>query len=119
MAFAMSSRSSSKPTTKKRLRDSSPPPTSKPGAKLVFDGVVLPYPKNRNAVPTTSSGSYTDAEAYAPSRFGEMGDYMRRKRLKLQVQNEEVASQQDGKPQIFKNIRIYVRGLCLPLTGFN
>lgn len=78
-------------------------------------------PAPTSSLPTLStSTSYTNAEAYAPSRYGEMGDYMRRKRLKLQVQNTEVASQQDGKPQIFKNIRVYVRSqLCSLLWANN
>lgn len=47
---------------------------------------------------------------YAASRYGELGDYMRNKRLKLQAQNQQLVH--DGgtaKPQIFSKLSIYVR----------
>ena len=50
-----------------------------------------------------------DNDIYAASTFGGIGDYMRRKRQKLQIQNQQ--SIQDSpilKPQIFKDISIWV-----------
>jgi DNA repair protein REV1 len=52
---------------------------------------------------------------YGASRFGGFGEYMRRKRAKLQIQNAELeqpSATDDGeKSQIFKGIAIYVSPL--------
>ncbi|CDZ97273.1 Translesion DNA polymerase-REV1 deoxycytidyl transferase [Phaffia rhodozyma] len=56
-----------------------------------------------------------ELKAYAPSRFGEVGDYMKNKRMKLQLQNREIAqTRQDGVPQIFKGLAIYINGYVQP-----
>lgn len=50
-------------------------------------------------------------EIYGPSRFGEFGEYMRRKRAKLQIQNAEIGGV-DGstntETKIFRGLAIYV-----------
>lgn len=42
--------------------------------------------------PDRGTGSYLDSDTYGASRFGGFGEYMRRKRAKLQVQNAEIGS---------------------------
>ncbi|KAI0263775.1 hypothetical protein BC834DRAFT_971141 [Gloeopeniophorella convolvens] len=36
------------------------------------------------------AGSYAESDTYGASRFGEFGEYMRRKRAKLQIQNADM-----------------------------
>src|SRR6267154_631995 len=40
--------------------------------------------------PDRGTSSYLDSETYGSSRFGDFGEYMRRKRAKLQIQNAEM-----------------------------
>jgi len=50
-----------------------------------------------------------DDDTYRASHFGGFGDYMRKKRAKLQIQNTEMAEDSsNGKKQIFKGLAIYV-----------
>jgi DNA repair protein REV1 len=42
--------------------------------------------------PDRGTSSYLDSDTYGASRFGDFGEYMRRKRAKLQVQNAEMGS---------------------------
>jgi DNA repair protein REV1 len=51
-------------------------------------------------------------EEYGESSFGGFGDYMRRKKLKLQNQDEEIRQEIKDEPQIFKGMVIHV----LPLS---
>ena len=48
-----------------------------------------------------------DSDTYAASRFGHFGEYMRRKRAKLQIQNAHWEDQDHCK-QIFRGLAIYV-----------
>lgn len=50
----------------------------------------------------------TDEAIYGASRFGHFGEYMSRKRAKLQIQNAS-----ERKSDIFKGISVYVRLLCV------
>ncbi|KAJ8489159.1 hypothetical protein ONZ45_g13687 [Pleurotus djamor] len=52
-----------------------------------------------------------DMDTYGPSKFGGFGEYMRRKRAKLQIQNNNIDSQSN---QIFKGIAIYINGYTDP-----
>ena len=47
-------------------------------------------------------------EEYGESSFGGFGDYMRRKKLKLQNQDEEIRQEIKDEPQIFKGMVIHV-----------
>jgi len=49
-------------------------------------------------------------DIYGAAHFGDFGEYMRRKRAKLQIQNAEIAKDEtlNEAPQIFKGISIYV-----------
>ncbi|GAA5943146.1 deoxycytidyl transferase [Sporobolomyces koalae] len=72
----------------------------------------LPKPLAR-AVPESlggATGDYRDRPEYLPTGFGEIGQYLRNKRSKLQVQNKALL--EDGKeyPQIFKGLNIYING---------
>ena len=58
---------------------------------------------------------YLGEEIYGAAHFGEFGEYMRRKRAKLQIQNTEL-DEGTGRSHIFKGISIYVRQ-CLRCTG--
>lgn len=60
---------------------------------------VTQDPKPENGNPEDQ-----DLDTYGASRFGEFGEYMRRKRAKLQIQNA-----QETKSNIFEGVAIYVR----------
>jgi DNA repair protein REV1 len=47
-----------------------------------------------------------DDEIYGASHFGQFGQYMRRKRAKLQIQNAILAQTEDS--GIFRSLSIYV-----------
>jgi DNA repair protein REV1 len=55
-------------------------------------------------------------DTYGASRFGGFGEYMSRKRAKLQIQNTELekpsATGDGAKSQIFKGIAVYVSPIC-------
>jgi len=55
-------------------------------------------------------------DIYAASTFGGFGDYMRRKRVKLQIQNAQAVedSESEPKPAIFKGVSIWVNGRTDP-----
>lgn len=60
--------------------------------------------------------SYMNTHTYGASRFGDFGEYMTRKRAKLQVQNAEITNQDEGGDhlgKIFNGLQIYVRNLLL------
>lgn len=56
-----------------------------------------------------------DAIVYGASRFGHFGEYMRRKRAKLQIQNVSMDAEASGeeKSNIFRGISVYVRTCVL------
>ncbi|CAE6474479.1 unnamed protein product [Rhizoctonia solani] len=55
-------------------------------------------------------------DTYHASKFGEFGDYFRRKRAKLQNQNADLGTQDNRPPQssIFKSLAIYITGRTVP-----
>ncbi len=58
---------------------------------------------------TSIANDEVDPDIYGPSKFGGFGEYMARKRRKLQIQNAEMLNSSQGlKPQVFKGIGIYV-----------
>ncbi|KAF8126581.1 hypothetical protein EV363DRAFT_1525686 [Boletus edulis] len=61
-------------------------------------------------------GPEQDESVYGASRFGHFGEYMRRKRAKLQIQNASMDTEGSGeeKSNIFKGISIYVNGWTKP-----
>ncbi|KAJ7084799.1 hypothetical protein B0H15DRAFT_783559, partial [Mycena belliarum] len=64
--------------------------------------------KRRHAEPDP-----VDEATYGASRFGEFGEYMQRKRAKLQIQNSEINTT-IAQSHIFKGIAIYVNGFTTP-----
>ncbi|KAJ1309400.1 hypothetical protein OPQ81_006177 [Rhizoctonia solani] len=56
------------------------------------------------------------SDTYHASKFGELGDYFRRKRAKLQNQNADLITQDNGLSQssIFKSLSIYITGRTVP-----
>lgn len=59
--------------------------------------------------------SYLNSHTYGASRFGEFGEYMTRKRAKLQIQNAEMDVDDEdsgGRSRIFRGLQIYVRLLA-------
>lgn len=55
-----------------------------------------------------------DGEEYGASRFGEFGDYFRRKKLKLQNEDAIMRQAVQGKPQIFKDVVAHVASYTQP-----
>ncbi|KAJ7227303.1 hypothetical protein GGX14DRAFT_629326 [Mycena pura] len=62
--------------------------------------------------PHAASPEPVDEAIYGPSRFGDFGEYMQRKRAKIQIQNSEIVS--TAKTQIFKGVAVYVNGWTAP-----
>lgn len=70
--------------------------------------------------PTGLSSSHLVSDTYGASRFGEFGEYMRRKRAKLQIQNAEIGDSQRGKApgsELFKGLSIHVGTATSDLLG--
>jgi hypothetical protein len=66
---------------------------------------ALPLKRKRSPSPipaTFSSEAEYDPAVYGSTKFGDWGDYMRKKRAKLQVQNSAATT------GIFKGLSIYV-----------
>lgn len=57
------------------------------------------------------TGDYLDSHTYGAATFGGFGEYMARKRAKLQVQNQALTSEPELETisKIFQGIGIYVR----------
>ena len=70
-----------------------------------------------SATDTKRKAQYLEDDGiYGASRFGHFGEYMRRKRAKLQIQNANMDTEAsgEGKSNILKGISVYVR-LCVLL----
>ena len=70
--------------------------------------------------PTGLSSSHLVSDTYGASRLGEFGEYMRRKRAKLQIQNAEIGDSQRGKApgsELFKGLSIHVGTATSDLLG--
>ena len=69
----------------------------------------LPPKRKRSSSPilaTSPSGADYDEAVYGSTKFGNWGDYMRKKRAKLQIQNSAATT------GIFKGLAIHV-GRCI------
>ncbi|WWC89310.1 uncharacterized protein L201_004231 [Kwoniella dendrophila CBS 6074] len=60
--------------------------------------------------------SYLSNPEYAPNKFGDIGDYMRKKEIKVQTQNRDIAlaSAKEGIKQIFNGLSFYINGNTNP-----
>ena len=73
--------------------------------------------KNSDAVRKRIAGhdfTNEEGEEYEASSFGGFGDYMRRKKLKLQNLDADIRAQSSQKPQIFRGIVCHVNGYTQP-----
>lgn len=58
--------------------------------------------------------AYLQGAEYAPNAFGDIGDYMRKKEIKIQTQHAQIASEGTDKPQIFAGLSFYINGNTTP-----
>ncbi|GBE82816.1 DNA repair protein [Sparassis crispa] len=95
------------------------PPCTQPGLKRVRspdtdeDKQSAEFRQGLNDVDPSYTSSYT----YGASRFGEWGEYMSRKRAKLQIQNAEMDVDDGdgaGQSRIFRSLQIYINGWTEP-----
>lgn len=77
-----------------------PPPSTQPSLKRKWEDVEDDQHIKRDHVEVQD-------DTYGATRFGDFGDYMRKKRAKLQIQNSEIG-QEGAKSDIFTGISIYV-----------
>ncbi|KAK8864399.1 hypothetical protein IAR55_001647 [Kwoniella newhampshirensis] len=92
----------------KRPRCTSPDDRSK---------TTLSYLSNRaDPINQDDPHAYLANAEYAPNRFGDIGDYMRKKEIKVQTQNRDIAlaSAASGLPQIFAGQSFYINGNTHP-----
>ncbi|KAJ3520609.1 hypothetical protein NM688_g9139 [Phlebia brevispora] len=63
-----------------------------------------------------SKAGYLASDTYGASHFGAWGEYMSRKRAKLQIQNAEMDEEEPvvQKSRIFKGLQIYINGYTEP-----
>lgn len=58
------------------------------------------------------TSAYLNSNTYGEAHFGDFGEYMHRKRAKLQLQNAEIGTEgdePDAKSRLFSGLEIYVR----------
>jgi len=82
-----------------------PPPPGQPKRKRSLSPEPVPHNHHQITAPD---------DTYGASTFGGFGDYMRRKRAKLQVQNEHMTEDEQSGPKtqgIFHGLAIYVSRL--------
>ncbi len=87
--------------------EESPPPPTQPGLKRRYSDIE-PEPE---AVVQPAPGE----DIYGESHFGQFGEYMRRKRAKLQIQNQALEADAHMNEArgggIFEGLAVYVSGL--------
>ncbi|KAI5987483.1 hypothetical protein EDD15DRAFT_2173399 [Pisolithus albus] len=59
-------------------------------------------------------GLENNTEIYGASHFGEWGEFIQRKRAKLQIQNSSLEGTSDAKSDIFRGLAIYINGWTRP-----
>ncbi|PBK98552.1 DNA repair protein [Armillaria gallica] len=91
-----------------------PPPLTQPCLKRKHDDDSLSDDDEAGG-PSTKTKRHRaeqgDDAIYGPAHFGDFGEYMQRKRAKLQIQNSEFESNNGG---IFKGLAIYINGWTQP-----
>ncbi|KAK0200352.1 hypothetical protein DFS33DRAFT_1387562 [Desarmillaria ectypa] len=94
-----------------------PPPLTQPCLKRKYDDDSLSDidegsgPSTKTSHKKRRRPEQGDDMIYGPSHFGDFGEYMHRKRAKLQIQNSEFESNDGG---IFKGLVIYINGWTQP-----
>lgn len=63
-----------------------------------------------------ATNAYLASAEYAPNKFGDIGDYMRKKEIKVQTQNRDIAiaGADPNLPQIFKDQSFWINGNTHP-----
>lgn len=116
------------PSKRRRTRFSPSPPLAKveldePGMQANEEdersaGTTLSYLPNRtDPFADLEAHSYLAGAEYAPNKFGDIGDYMRKKEIKVQTQNRDIAMADPAAanlPQIFKDLSFYINGNTHP-----
>ncbi|KAG6819804.1 hypothetical protein H0H93_008499 [Arthromyces matolae] len=85
-----------------------PPPASQPSLKRSRLEV---YEERAKLGRSETAGG---EDIYGQSHFGDYGEYMHRKRAKLQIQNAEIEKETSGGNNIFKGLAIYINGYTQP-----
>lgn len=99
-----------------RLRHGVPSsPTSPSGAPDKTVSVSF-LESNIRAGPIDGAQSYLAGDEYRPTAFGDIGDYMRKKDVKVQAQNAQLAlnAEAEGIPKIFTGLSFYINGNTNP-----
>ena len=111
------SKRSRSPTPLIRINDNEEESSSSKRPRKDSPGTALSYLPNRlDRFDEDDPHSYLANPEYAPNRFGDIGDYMRKKEVKVQAQNRDIAiaSAAEGLPQIFKDLSFYINGNTHP-----
>lgn len=104
----------------RQVDDEEPPPLNQRSLKrarspedLDFQDEGTHYHGVLASVADGGEDSYLESHTYGAARFGELGEYMTRKRAKLQLQNAEMDVDEDeaDRSKIFRDLQIYVRPL--------
>ncbi|WVQ82365.1 hypothetical protein IAT38_004493 [Cryptococcus sp. DSM 104549] len=100
----------SPPPKRARRSSGSPDPDSPSRTTLTF----LPNPQSIRS--STDPHAYLAGDEYAPNKFGDIGDYMRKKEIKIQAQNASIAGPSAGTeyPQIFAGMSFHINGNTHP-----
>ncbi|KAG5650978.1 hypothetical protein H0H81_010325 [Sphagnurus paluster] len=86
-----------------------PPPPTQPSLKR---SRLEAYGERQKSIMADRDPENDDI--YGESRFGEIGEYMRRKRAKLQIQNAELESANRSGSTLFNGLSIYINGYTQP-----
>ncbi|OJT06249.1 DNA repair protein REV1 [Trametes pubescens] len=106
-----------------RKIDDEPPPLNQRHLKrarssedLDFQDEGTNYHGVLTSVADGGADAYLESHTYGASRFGEFGEYMSRKRAKLQLQNAEMDVDEDDadRSKIFRGLQIYINGWTEP-----
>ncbi|KAI3613187.1 dna polymerase iv [Moniliophthora roreri] len=90
------------------LDENEPPPSTQPSLKRRFTLV-----EETKETGNSGKGIEEDEAIYGAAHFGNFGEYMRRKRAKLQIQNAGIG-EDETRSKIFQGISIYVNGWTEP-----
>ncbi|KAH6919232.1 hypothetical protein BKA70DRAFT_1088545 [Coprinopsis sp. MPI-PUGE-AT-0042] len=93
-----------------------PPPLAQPRSPPILKRRWSDLEEEEESQGSINRVAQEDADIYGPARFGGFGQYMHRKRAKLQIQNAAIQSQESdqGGSQIFKGLSIYINGWTQP-----
>ena len=73
---------------------------------VFVDPTMIPQ---RTTTYADSSNTKSEEYVYGAAKFRNFGEYMFRKRAKLQIQNDQLGDTEEKKGAIFKDVAIYVR----------